>query len=68
MKNINALNDMAMRSTSNSRYREFWVVSHSYYTFTTNPVDINRIDALTRAGKSLPEAIDILAKEDYKKM
>jgi uncharacterized protein (DUF1697 family) len=48
--------------------REIRHVRHSYYTFTTNPVDINKIDALVKAGKSLPEAIDTLAREDYVKM
>jgi hypothetical protein len=31
-------------------------------------VDINRIDALTKAGMPLVDAIDKLAKEDYVKM
>lgn len=48
--------------------RESRRVRHSYYTFTTNPIDINRIDALVKSGKSLPEAIDQLAREDYVKM
>ena len=41
---------------------------HSYYTFTTNPVDINRIDALTKDGMSIVDAIDKLAREDYARM
>jgi hypothetical protein len=41
---------------------------HSYYTFTTNPVDINKLDALTKGGKTIAEAIDILAKKDYAEM
>ncbi|MBC8737239.1 TraC family protein [Paraburkholderia sp. UCT31] len=41
---------------------------HSYYTFTTKPADINRIDSLTAKGKSIAEAIDVLAREDYQKM
>jgi hypothetical protein len=48
--------------------RESRQVRHSYYTFTTNPVDINKIDSLVKSGKSLPEAIDTLAREDYVKM
>ena len=41
---------------------------HTYYTFTTNPADINKIDDLVASGKTLPEAIDYLAQADYRRM
>jgi conjugal transfer ATP-binding protein TraC len=41
---------------------------HTYYTFTTNPKDINKLDALVAQGKTIVEAIDALANEAYEKM
>lgn len=41
---------------------------HTYYTFTTNPKDTVRIDDLVKGGKSIEEAIDILATQDYNRM
>ena len=41
---------------------------HSYYTFTTNPRDINRLTDLQDQGMSLMDAIDHLAREDYRRM
>jgi conjugal transfer ATP-binding protein TraC len=60
--------EVFVRGEQGSGLYRFVTDRHSYYTFTTNPVDINKIDALTKAGKTLSEAIDILAKEDYAKM
>ncbi|MDR5726916.1 MAG: TraC family protein [Terriglobia bacterium] len=60
--------EVFVRGESGSGLYRFCVDRHSYYTFTTNPVDINKIDALTRKGIPLVEAIDQLAKEDYAKM
>jgi conjugal transfer ATP-binding protein TraC len=47
---------------------KFIVDRWSYYTFTSNPKDVPRIDALVREGKSLVEAIDILASADHEAM
>jgi conjugal transfer ATP-binding protein TraC len=41
---------------------------HTYYTFTTNPKDINRLSGLVESGNSMAEAIDTLANEAYEKM
>lgn len=41
---------------------------HSYYTFTTNPKDINKLNDLTSSGLTVAQAIDKLATEDYKQM
>jgi len=47
---------------------DFRLVRATYFTFTTNPADINKIDDLVASGKTLPEAIDYLAQTDYKRM
>lgn len=41
---------------------------HSYYTYTTNPKDINQLTNLTNSGMTIEEAIDKLATDDYVKM
>lgn len=41
---------------------------HTYYTFTTNPKDINQLNALVESGKTMAEAIDHLANGAYEKM
>lgn len=60
--------EVFVRGEQGSGLYRFVTDRHSYYTFTTNPVDINKIDALVKGGKTLPEAIDTLAREDYAKM
>lgn len=39
---------------------------HTYYTFTTNPKDTNKLNAEVNAGLSMEEAIDKLALADYR--
>ena len=51
-----------------TRCGDSYLVRHTYYTFTTNPADINKIDDLVASGKTLPEAIDYLAQADYRRM
>jgi conjugal transfer ATP-binding protein TraC len=41
---------------------------HTYYTFTTNPKDINQLNALVDSGKTMAEAIDHMAHGAYEKM
>jgi conjugal transfer ATP-binding protein TraC len=41
---------------------------HSYYTFTTRAEDDNDLTELLRQGKTLEQAIDILAMRDYQRM
>jgi conjugal transfer ATP-binding protein TraC len=53
--------------TAGGLYR-FVTDKHTYYTFTTNPKDINRLDRLVDSGMTMAEAIDKLANEDYEKM
>lgn len=60
--------EIFVRGEMGSGLYRFITDKHSYYTFTTNPVDINRIDALTKDGVPLVEAIDRLAREDYARM
>lgn len=43
----------------------FVVDRHSYWTFTTNPKDTPKLDALVRSGVPLVDAIDQLARADY---
>ena len=60
--------EVFVRGESGTGLYRFVSDRHSYYTFTTNPNDINKIQDLVNAGKSLPEAIDTLAQADYLKM
>lgn len=41
---------------------------HSYYTFTTKPNDVNRLNELMGQGLTLEDAIDKLAMADYEQM
>lgn len=60
--------EVFVRGDDGSGLYRFITDRASYYTFTSHPTDINKIDALVKSGKTLPEAIDTLAQEDYKKM
>lgn len=60
--------EIFVRGELGSGLYRFVTDKHSYYTFTTNPVDINRIDALIKDGLPLVDAIDRLAQEDYARM
>ena len=60
--------EIFVRGEMGSGLYRFVTDKHSYYTFTTNPVDISRIEALTKRGVPLVDAIDQLAREDYAKM
>jgi len=60
--------EIFVRSDSGMGLYKFVVDRWSYYTFTSNPKDVPRIDALVREGKSLVEAIDILARADHEAM
>ena len=60
--------EVYVRGESGSGLYRFVTDRHTYYTFTTNPKDINRITTLTSKGHSIVEAIDILAKLDYQEM
>lgn len=68
VKSGKGYSEIFVRGELGSGLYRFITDKHSYYTFTTNPVDINRIDALTQSGMTLVEAIDKLAREDYAKM
>jgi len=60
--------EVFVRGEDGAGLYRFIMDRHSYYTFTTNPTDINRLDALTKRGVSLVDAIDKLAQEDYARM
>ena len=60
--------ELFVRSESGMGLYKFIVDRWSYYTFTTNAKDVTRIDALVRDGKTLLEAIDILASADHEAM
>jgi conjugal transfer ATP-binding protein TraC len=68
VKSGKGYSEVFVRGEQGAGLYRFITDRHSYYTFTTNPVDIAKLDQLARDGKTLPEAIDFLAKEDYKKM
>jgi conjugal transfer ATP-binding protein TraC len=68
VKSGKGFSEIFVRGELGSGLYRFVTDKHSYYTFTTNPVDINRIDALTKDGLSLVDAIDRLAREDYARM
>jgi len=59
--------EIFVRGERGSGLYRFVVDRHSYYTFTTSPRDVPRIDALVREGVPLADAIDQLAQADYKK-
>jgi conjugal transfer ATP-binding protein TraC len=60
--------EIYVRGENGSGLYRFVTDKHSYYTFTTNPKDINRLNALVETGMSISEAIDKLAMADYSKM
>ena len=60
--------ELFVRSESGMGLYKFIVDRWSYYTFTSNAKDVTRIDALVRDGKTLLEAIDILASADHEAM
>lgn len=60
--------EVFVRSEEGYGLYRFITDRHTYYTFTTNPKDINRLNALLEQGLELPEAIDKLAQADYVKM
>lgn len=60
--------EVFVRGEQGSGLYRFITDKHSYYTFTTKPHDINRINDLLEKGASLEKAIDTLAMEDYEKM
>lgn len=57
--------EVYVRSEQGEGIYRFVVDRHSYWTFTTNPKDVPRLDALVKAGVPLTEAIDQLARADY---
>lgn len=59
--------EVFVRSEYGEGVYRFIVDKHTYYTYTTRPADINRRDALVREGKSMLEAIHLLAMEDYQR-
>jgi len=60
--------EVYVRGENGSGLYRFVTDKHSYYTFTTNAKDINRISALTESGSSMADAIDKLAMDDYSRM
>jgi conjugal transfer ATP-binding protein TraC len=60
--------EVYVRGENGSGLYRFVTDKHSYYTFTTNPKDINRINSLVDSGSTMAEAIDKLAMADYSKM
>ncbi|EQD39775.1 pilus assembly and synthesis protein [mine drainage metagenome] len=60
--------ELFIRSEGGMGLYKFIVDRWSYYTFTSNAKDVARIDALVSEGKSLVEAIDILASADHEAM
>lgn len=60
--------EVFVRAEQGSGLYRFVTDKHSYYTFTTKPSDINRLNDLTRAGSSIEQAIDTLAMQDYQEM
>lgn len=60
--------EVFVRSGQGQGLYRFVTDKHTYYTFTTNPKDIAAIEALTRSGMSLEDAIDKLATDSYESM
>lgn len=60
--------EVYVRGEQGSGLYRFVTDKHSYYTFSTKPSDINRINDLVDQGHTLEDAIDILAMGDYEAM
>lgn len=60
--------EVFVRGEQGSGLYRFVTDKHSYYTFTTKPTDINRLNDLVDQGLTLDKAIDKLAMQDYEKM
>lgn len=60
--------EVFVRGEQGSGLYRFVTDKHSYYTFTTKPTDINRLDDLVLKGMTMEKAIDTLAMEDYEQM
>lgn len=60
--------EVFVRGEMGSGLYRFVTDRHSYYTFTTKPKDINRLNDLVEAGLPLEKAIDQLATEDYERI
>lgn len=60
--------EIYVRGENGAGLYRFVTDKHSYYTFTTKPADINRINDLVAQGLSMAEAVDRLAREDYRQM
>jgi conjugal transfer ATP-binding protein TraC len=68
VKSGNGFSEVFVRGEQGSGLYRFVTDKHSYYTFTTKPYDVNRLNALVANGTSLVQAIDTLAMQDYEKM
>jgi conjugal transfer ATP-binding protein TraC len=68
VKSGTGFSEVFVRAEQGSGLYRFVTDKHSYYTFTTKPNDINRLNELQRAGKTLEQAIDTLAMQDYQAM
>lgn len=71
MRSVNSgqgFSEVFVRAEQGSGLYRFVADRHTYYTFTSKPSDVNRLDDLVRKGKTITEAIDILAMADYAKM
>lgn len=60
--------EVFVRGEQGSGLYRFVTDKHSYYTFTTKPVDINALADLQRKGMTLEDAIDQKAMADYERM
>jgi conjugal transfer ATP-binding protein TraC len=60
--------EVFVRGEQGSGLYRFVTDKHSYYTFTTKAHDVNRLSDLVRSGKSMEDAIDTLATQDYSEM
>lgn len=60
--------EVFVRGEQGSGLYRFVTDKHSYYTFTTKPHDINRLNDLVDSGLTLDKAIDKLAMADYERM
>lgn len=60
--------EVFVRGENGSGLYRFVTDKHSYYTFTTKPADINRLNDLVDKGYPLEKAIDELSMQDYERM
>lgn len=60
--------EVYVKGESGAGLYRFITDRHSYYTFTTKATEVSALDSMVAGGKTMEEAIDIMATADYERM